>query len=710
MKACYGKLKAGRCVNHTESTFMVMNPVETWTSREGSSYPLGVFYIKEEDAFNFAIYSKHATAVTLYLYEENSYEVPVLSFDLNYLLHKSNRIWHIRIKASGLKHARYYAYKIDGPDPVNQWTWHAFDKDKVLLDPYAHAVFFPPAFSRVAASVPGPNDGKAPLGVLIREAEKFDWQQDEFPKHEHDLIIYEMHVRGFTYHPSSGLAPEKRGTFAGIIEKIPYLKELGITAVELMPVQQFDVSNGNYWGYSTLNFFSPHHAFASSPDDTGQINEFKMMVRELHKAGIEVILDVVYNHTAEGGTTGPVYSFKGIDNSTYYLINEDLSQPYFNYSGCGNTIHTRNSYVRRMILESLRYWRKEMHVDGFRFDMASIFSRTDDGSAGRDEPPVFEAVSSDAYLANARFIAEPWDVAGIYQLGKKFPGVQWMQWNDAFRDDVRKFVRGDENMMARLVTRIYGSDDLFSDDLPNAYHSYQSINYITSHDGFTLYDLVAYNQKYNEPNGQLNRDGSDYNFSWNCGTEGDKLLTPDILKLRKQQVKNFCTLLFISNGIPMFVAGDEFLRSQIGNNNPYNQDNETNWINWDLPEKNKDIFRFFKKMISFRKSHPSLCRSRFWRGDVMWYGTQGQLDTAYYVKTLALFLNGRSESDQNFYIMINAYWEAIKFKIQENDTWYRIIDTSLASPADFEDNDNEVPVTDNYLVNSRSVVVLMTRN
>lgn len=682
-----------------------MNLVKAWEKREGSSFPLGVHYVEQEDTFNFAIYSKHATRVTLHFYGEQHYDTPLLSFDLDYLTHKSNHIWHIRIKASELKSARYYAYKIDGPDPANYPDWHAFDKNKLLLDPYARAVFFPPAFSRIAASVPGSNDGKAPLGVIIRESESFDWQQDQFPKHEHDLIIYELHIRGFTNHPSSNAAPGKRGTFAGLLEKIPYLKELGITAVELMPVQQFDSGNGNYWGYDTLNFFSPHHAFACDLSDTGQINEFKTMVRELHKAGIEVILDVVYNHTTEDGATGPIYSFKGIDNSTYYMIKEDSLEPYVNYSGCGNTIHTRNSYVKRMILDSLRYWRREMHVDGFRFDMASIFSRNSDGSVNLDEPPIFGAAVSDAFLADARFIAEPWDVKGLYQLGKKFPGVQWMQWNGAFRDDVRKFVRGDENMTASLVMRLYGSDDLFSDDVMNTYHPYQSINYITSHDGFTLYDLVSYNQKHNEANGQSGSDGEDHNFSWNCGTEGDKLLTPDILKLRKQQIKNFCTLLFIANGTPMFVAGDEFMRSQIGNNNPYNQDNETNWINWTFPEKNKDIFRFFKKMISFRKSHPSLCRSRFWRNDVRWYSTQGQLDTGYYVKTLAFFLKGESEADNNFYVMINAYRESVPFKIQEYGNWYRVVDTSLESPADFGDSPVPVP-SGNYLVAPRSVVIL----
>lgn len=681
-----------------------------WESKEGASYPLGAHYVREEDAFNFAIYSKYAASVSLLFYEENEYGRPFLIVDLDYLLHKSNRIWHIRIKASEIKSARYYAYRIDGPDPQDQLTWHAFDKQKVLLDPYAHAVFFPPAFSRIAASIPGSNEGRAPLGVLVKETDSFDWQEDKFPWHGHDLIIYEMHVKGFTYHSSSGLPPEKRGTFAGIIEKIPYLKELGITAVELMPIQQFDAGNGNYWGYATLNFFSPHHAYASGHADARQINEFKLMVRELHKANIEVILDVVYNHTAEAGDTGPVYSFKGIDNSTYYLINEDLSQPYFNYSGCGNTIHTRNSYVRRMIMDSLRYWRKEMHVDGFRFDMASIFSYSGAEPGRADEPAVFEAINSDAFLAKARFIAEPWDVAGIYQLGKKFPGVQWMQWNDAFRDDVRRFVRGDDDMMGRLVTRIYGSDDLFPDDLAHAYHPYQSINYITSHDGFTLYDVVSYNQKHNEANGQFNRDGAEHNFSWNCGMEGDKLLTPEVRQLRRQQVKNFCTLLLISNGTPMFVAGDEFMRSQIGNNNPYNQDNETSWINWALQEKNGDIFLFFKKMIAFRKSHPSLCRSRFWREDIKWYGTAGALDTAHYVKTLAFFLNGSSEDDRDFYVMINAYWEAIPFKIQEYGNWSRIVDTSQESPADFEDMENAVPVTDSYVVNGRSVVILMAGN
>jgi isoamylase len=686
----------------------MLNTDERWEKREGASYPLGVHYVENEAAYNFAIYSKHATRVTLNFYGEADYATPLYSYELDYRFHKSNRIWHIRIKAAELQQANYYAYKIDGPEPDNYLAWHVFDKDKVLLDPYARSVFFPPDFSRIASSVAGANDGKAPLGVLIKHNINFDWQNDHHPWHENDLIIYELHVRGFTFHPGSGLTDEKRGTYAGLTEKISYLKELGITAVELMPVQQFDGHTGNYWGYSTLNFFSPHHEYASSRNAIGQLNEFKELVRELHKADIEVILDVVYNHTTEDGLTGPVYSFKGIDNSTYYLMNENASEPYLNYSGTGNTLHTKNSYVRRMILDSLRYWRKEMHVDGFRFDLASVFCRNTDGSIAMDEPAIFEAIASDPFLANARFIAEPWDAAGIDQLGKKFPGLQWMQWNGAFRDDVRKFIKGDEGMTGNLIARIYGSDDLFSDDLVNAYHPYQSINYITSHDGFTLYDLVSYNQKHNELNGHNNIDGTDYNWSWNCGTEGEARANQDITQLRKKQVKNFCVLLFISNGTPMFVAGDEFLRSQLGNNNPYNQDNEISWIDWELKNKHEDIFTFFKKMIAFRKSHSSLSRSRFWRNDVKWYGANGALDTAGYVKTLAFYLNGKAEKDNDFYVMINSHWEAIEFKIMQRGKWFRVIDTSMIPPDDFKEHSKVLTETETYIVGPRSVVVMMS--
>ena len=679
----------------------------SWSTIEGSPYPLGATYILEEDAYNFAIYSKHATHVTLLIYDDHSYEVPVASFNLHYLLHKSHRIWHCRLKKAQLNGGQYYAYKIDGPDPEGPFEWHAFDREKVLLDPFAESVFFPPAFDRTVASLPGPNDGRAPLGEIFKNSHSFDWEGDTKPRHESDLVIYELHVKGFTFHPSSAVPEEKRGTFAGIIEKIPYLKELGVTAVELMPVHQFDPQSGDYWGYSTLNFFSPHHAYASNKDVGGQLDEFKRMVKALHQAGIEVFLDVAYNHTTEGDRFGPIYSYKGIDNSTYYLINQDGPEPYSNFTGTGNTLHTRNNYVRSMIIDSLRFWVQEMHVDGFRFDLASVFSRNSDGSLSFDEPPIFADIQSNPLFAQVRFIAEPWDAMGTIQLGAKFPGLQWMQWNGCFRDDVRKFMKGEPGMVGYLMTRIYGSDDLFSDALPYAYHPYQSINFITSHDGFTLYDLVAYNYKHNFANGEHNADGENENHSWNCGVEGDEYLTEQVLSLRKRQAKNFCTLLLISNGIPMITAGDEFLRTQKGNNNPYNQDNETSWIDWSFREKHQDFFRFFKKMIAFRKAHPSLCRSRFWREDIQWFGTAGDSDLSDHSRSLAFFLPGQSQGDEDIYVMINAYWEALTFHFQVDGPWHRMVNTGLDPSEDFVEKGQDIIYTDTYLIGPRSVAVFV---
>ncbi|MEK6481842.1 isoamylase [Catalinimonas sp. 4WD22] len=679
----------------------------SWTATEGSPHPLGVSYIPQEDAYNFALYSKHASSVTLLIYSSQNFITPLLSYHLQYLHNKSHRIWHCRIKAAALREGKYYAYKIDGPEPAGQFEWHTFDKDKVLLDPYARAVFFPPAFDRTAASLPGMNDGQAPLGMIIKDTNHFDWQDDIRPFHEHDLIIYELHVKGFTFHPSSGVTEDKRGTFAGVIEKIPYLKKLGITAVELMPVHQFDPQNGDYWGYSTLNFFSPHHAYASQTEEGGQVKEFKQMVKALHKAGIEVILDVVYNHTTEGDRFGPIYSFKGIDNSTYYLISEEQPEPYCDYTGTGNTMHTRNNHVKSMIIDSLRYWVKEMHVDGFRFDLASIFSRGVDGNLSFEEPPIFADIQSDPLLVQVRFIAEPWEASGTFQLGSKFPGLQWMQWNGAYRDEVRKFVKGDMGMVPHLMSRLYGSDDLFSDTLPHAYHAYQSINFITSHDGFTLYDLVSFNYKHNFANGGHNADGQNENYSWNCGIEGDEVLTESVLKLRIQQAKNFIVLLMLSNGTPLILAGDEFLRTQKGNNNPYNQDNETSWVNWSMMEKHGDFFKFYQKMIAFRKAHPSLCRSRFWREDVQWFGINDKPDLAYHSRSLAFFLRGKSQEDHDLYVMVNAYWEALTFNFQLEGPWHRIINTGLTAPQDFIAQGEEVIYSNTYLLLPRSVAVFI---
>ena len=428
-----------------------------------------------------------------------------------------------------------------------------------------------------------------------------------------------------------------------------------------------------------LNFFSPHAQYSSGcEDDDKQHIEFKEMIKAFHKAGIFVVLDVVYNHTCEGDNSGPTYSYKGFGAPSYYMLSSDPMNPYANYSGTGNTLDFSQSQVRKMVLDSLRYWKDEMHVDGFRFDLASVFSRNADGSLNWENAPIFSEIAADPELGRLALIAEPWDV-GSYQLGRGFPGRAWLQWNARYRDDLRRFVRGDAGMVPDLMRRIYGSDDLFSDSPADAYHAYQTVNYIDCHDGFTMYDLVSYNEKNNWKNGHGNQDGMDANYSWNCGHEGDDGAPAEVMELRRKQVKNFFCLLMLSNGIPMFRAGDEFLNTQRGNNNPYNQDNEISWLDWSQLESNQDVFRFFKNMIAFRKSHPSLSRSRFWREDISWYSVGPQVDLSPDSRSLAFCLHGASQADDDIYVMINAYWQGLEFQIQEGATedWKLIVDTDL---------------------------------
>jgi glycogen operon protein len=619
-----------------------------WRAREGSPAPLGVTYISADEQFNFAIYSKHATGIRLLLYSQSDPVSPIHVEELSWSRHKSGRVWHCRLSEKLVKGASYYAYQIDGPQ--NFAEGQRFDPAKVLLDPYARAVHFPSGFSRSAASHPGGNPGRAPLGVLAAHAVPFEWACASAPRHTHDAVIYELHIRGFTKRANSGVSEGKRGTYGGLIEKIPYLKDLGVTIVELLPVFQFDPQEGNYWGYMPLSFFALHGAYGTDSSCGQQIAEFKTMVDAFHGAGIEVIIDVVYNHTAEGDESGPTYSFRGIDNTTYYLLDRDLSR-YRNDSGTGNVIHASNRYVSGFILDSMRYWAGEMHIDGFRFDSASLFTRRSDGSIDLDEPPIIAAIQSDPVLANCRLIAEAWDIAS-YQLGRTFPGITWLQWNGKFRDDVRSFVRGDAERSGSLMTRLYGSTDLFPDTIEAAFHAFQSVNFITCHDGFCLYDLLSYDTKRNETNGHGGRDGSDANYSWNHGFEGDDGAPEDVIRLRHRQAKNFIALLMLANGTPMLVAGDEFLHTQGGNNNPYNQDNETTWLDWSKLEQNREIFRFTKEMIAFRKSHPSIARSRFWRDDATPFGAIGPFESR--SSELAYWLRGASESDCDLYVMING--------------------------------------------------------
>ena len=684
----------------------------SWAAAEGLPFPLGATWIEEERAWNFALYSKHAESVTLLLYGEGDALHPLSSVALDYLRNKSGRVWHCRIPVERLGAARHYAYRIDGPSPQGRFEWHAFDREKILLDPYAKSVYLPPGFDRLAAARPGANDGKAPLGLIHADALHFAWEEEPRPRHESDAVIYELHVGGFTRNPNSGLPAQVRGTYAGVAEKIPYLRALGVTIVELMPVCQFDPSDGDYWGYSPINFFAPHDGYQHGRDIASQHNEFRQMVRALHDAGIEVLIDVVFNHTGEGDQHGPVYSYKGIDNSTYYLISDRPDAPYENFSGTGNTLNCANRAVRKMIIDSVHHWACEMHVDGFRFDLASVFARNADGSINLEEAPLLGDIAADPALSGIRVIVEPWDAAGAYQLGRAFRGSMASQWNGLFRDDVRRFVKGDPGMVAALMQRLYGSDDLFPDDRMNAYRPYQSINYVASHDGFTLYDLVSYDRRRNWANGHGNVDGPAENYSWNCGWEGDADVPAEAAALRRQQVKNFCCLLMLSNGIPMFRAGDEFLQTQGGNSNPHNQDNATAWLDWSRLQAHQDVFRFFRAMIAFRKSHPSLARSRFWREDVRWYGARGPVDLSFESRSLAFALHGASHGDVDLYVMINAWWQPLRFVVQETPAggWCRVVDTARESPFDFLEPGSEASVDSPACeLAPRSVVVLAAR-
>jgi glycogen operon protein len=687
---------------------------DDWDRKEGTPGPMGATWVPSLRAWNFALYSRRATGVTLMLYTAEDPVYPCLELRLDPRINKSGRLWHCWVtleqaKGSQANAAAYYAWRVEGrSDPA---AGYRFDPAKVLLDPFAPAVFFPPEFDRVAAGLPGPNDGRAPLGVLPKTSRAPHNMVERPQRPSHDLIVYELHVKGFTARANSGVSPQNRGTYAGLTEKIPYLKDLGITAVELMPIHQCDPQEGSFWGYMTLNFFSPHQGYSASPGSDGAMEEFRRMVDEFHNHGIEVCLDVVYNHTSEAGADGPTYSYRGIDNQSWYILTRDRRH-YLNDTGCGNTLRCDHPVVRSMILESLHFWVTQMNVDGFRFDLASVFTRRSDGSLDLDYPSLISDISFIANRFGVRMIAEAWDIES-YLLGRAFPGLNWRQWNGKYRDDLRDFVRGVPGRVGALMQRVYGSDDLFPDDLENSYHPFQSVNFITAHDGFCLYDLVSYNYKHNEANGHHNTDGTDDNRSWNCGWEGDAGAPDEVLALRRRQVRNFFSLLMLSNGTPMFCAGEEFLDTRAGNNNPYNQDNAINYLDWDLLQSNRDVFRFFRGMIAFRKSHPSIARSHFWREDIHWYGKAGkQPDFSESGQTLAWCLHGASLNDVDIYVMVNAGANKVTFRIQEGqpDEWLLVADTSLPGPHDFvEPPDRQALASLDYIVAARSVVVLCKR-
>ncbi|MBL7093519.1 glycogen debranching protein GlgX [candidate division KSB1 bacterium] len=695
----------------------------------GSSYPQGATV--KPDGVNFALFSKYATVVFLLLFEKPEDEPT----DIIELKNKDKNTWHVFVH--GLKAGQLYAFKVDGKyDPDNGFR---FNKNKCLLDPYAKAVtgkfackenilngykkdstqkdrFFDKRDNTLVVS----------KSIVIKNF--FDWENDTSPAIPlNELIIYEVHLKGFTAHHSADVS--QPGTYLGFIEKIHHFKKLGVNAVELLPIQEsythnFLVQKGlkNYWGYDTIGFFAPEYSYGSQSYPGCQVNEFKTLVRELHKSGIEVILDVVYNHTGEGNELGPTLCFRGIDNQTYYALRGTSDKPYRYYrnnAGTGNILNVENPQVLQMVIDSLKYWVEEMHVDGFRFDLATILGL--EGAVFKKDGVFFKTIANDPVLNKVKLIAEPWDVT-TYQTGN-FP-KDWAEWNDKFRDSMRRFWKGEAGQICELAWRLTGSHDLF-DDNRTVNHS---INFVTCHDGFTLNDLYTYNKKHNEANGEKNNDGSNHNYSWNCGVEG---IIDDsvILKLRKQMAKNVICCLLFSMGTPMILAGDEFLRTQQGNNNAYCQDNETGWIDWELLEKNQDVFEFFKKAIVFRKSHSVFRSTTFFSGkdknsndipDIKWFDINLKEPNWKNPnqKILCYLLDGAEvpshQDNYCLFFILNADEKNFNVKLPKdiNKSWYRVVDTSLKTGEDFLRPGDEMLLskTESYFTKPRSVVVLMGKD
>jgi len=688
----------------------------SFPTEKGSPHPLGATPAAE--GVNFSLFSGGATAVELLLFERHDSPEPFQVIRFDPYVNKTFHFWHVFVR--GLAACAHYAYRVDGP--FNPAAGLRFNRRKALLDPYARGNTNT-LWKRVDACGPDDNVATSMRSVVI-DTSGYDWEGDR-PLHRpmEDTIIYEMHVRGFTR--SSASRVEHPGTFAGVIEKIPYLKDLGVTALELLPIFDFDETDvlrevdgrplGNYWGYSTVGFFAPQSSYCVNPESGSHLSEFRDMVKALHKAGIEVILDVVFNHTDEGNHQGPVFSFKGIDNRTYYfLVPWDL-QYYLDFSGCGNTFNCNHPVAQKLIIECLRYWVRETHVDGFRFDLGSILARGEDGRP-LAHPPVVWQIELDYELANAKVIAEAWDAAGLYQIGR-FPGDRWAEWNGRFRDDMRRFVKGEPGLVGAVASCLAGSADIYE---PNGELPVNSINFVTCHDGFTLNDLVSYNEKHNLANGEGNRDGTNDNLSWNCGIEGETD-DPAVERLRERQIRNFAALLLLSRGVPMMLAGDEARNTQKGNNNAYCQDNEISWFDWRLVEEHAGLLRFWSRMIEFRKRHASLRRRHFFNGavnerglvDVSWHGTQlaspGWSDPS--ARVLAMTLAG-FDGDPDLHVMLNMHWESLEFALPSipGRRWHKAMDTAAPSPHDIADPGNEVEVAASALtLQPRSVVVLVNR-
>ena len=675
--------------------------------RLGTSSPLGATV--QAGGVNFSVFSKNATLVELLLFDSADAAAPARVIPLDPRTHRTYHYWHVFVP--GLKPGQIYGYKVHGPfEPEHGLR---FDGDKVLIDPYGYAVAVPSGYKRSRETV------ASAMKSIVAYPESYDWEGDEPLRRPFvETIIYELHVRGFTKHSSSGIHPSKAGTYAGLIQKIPYLVDLGITAVELMPVFQFDATDApagrvNYWGYSPVSFFAPHRAYSSRQDLLGPMDEFRDMVKALHRAGIEVILDVVFNHTAEGNHLGPTFCFRGLENEAYYILEGNRSQ-FADYSGTGNTLNANQPIVRRMILDSLRYWVTQMHVDGFRFDLASVLTRNETG-APLPNPPIIWDIESDPVLAGTKVIAEAWDAAGLYQVGS-FVGDSWQEWNGRFRDDVRRFLKGDRGTISKLATRLLGSPDVYGHEQREPE---QSINFVTCHDGFTLNDLVSYNEKHNEENGESNRDGMNDNLSWNCGTEGPAE-DPAVDGLRNRQIKNFIVLNILAVGTPMLLMGDEMRRSQNGNNNGYCHDNELSWLDWDLQKQHVDIHRFVRMMIAFRSRRDVVIEnSRLTLNEFLeqarleWHGIElnspDWSEDSHSIAFTVSSLRGRF----TIHAMLNAYWERLTFALptvseQGVRRWRRWIDTALSSPDDISawEDARAVPGL-TYIVEPRSVVILV---
>ncbi len=659
---------------------------------------------------NFSLYSRHATGVELLLFDSEDCARPSRTICLDPDVNRTYYYWHLFVP--GLKAGQLYGYRVRGPfEPCKGMR---FDPEKVLLDPYARSVIVPRHYSRAAAAEAGDNTAGAMKGVVV-DTSTYDWEGDvPLRRPWCQTIIYELHVRGFTRHPSSNVGAGIGGTYAGLCEKIPYLKELGITAVELMPVFQFDAQDCppglvNYWGYAPVSFFAPHRAYSSRASCMGALDEFRDMVKVLHRAGIEVILDVVFNHTAEGDQKGPTFSLRGIDNCAYYILEGDKTR-YADYTGTGNTINGNHPIVRRMILDSLRYWVSEMHVDGFRFDLASIMARDSCGQVLAN-PPLLWDIETDPFLAGVKLIAEAWDAAGLYQVGS-FPGDSWKEWNGRFRDEVRSFFRGDNGSVQGFADGLMGSPKIYEQGEREAE---QSINFVTCHDGFTLNDLVSYNTKHNEANKENNRDGADDNRSYNFGVEGPST-NPEVEKFRERQVKNLITVTTLALGVPMFSMGDEVRRTQGGNNNAYCHDDETTWFDWGLLNEHADLLRFFSRLCAYRVRRDDQPERARWTLKQLlgstykeWHGVAlGQPDWSYYSHSLAL--SGEIPPEKiAMCAILNAYWDPLRFELPfQKGGWRRWIDTGQDSPCDIVDTEQAPLVMDSHFcAQPHSVVVLV---